>query len=278
MQILIAFQDLPHLENALQVENVLQFAAQFKYGIDKPPTILVNRKSGADSIPPEVDTILTEACARAPLPSFHLKICTGNPVKNILHETKFGGHDLVILSDQPNQRLKRYFRTTRTGRIAERAHCPVIVVKDQTHPIQNILMCDSGSPESPLLSSFTTQIVDMLSGEQDITILHVMSQISAGPGVRGEDLRANADELIETNTPEGDLLEQGLHSLDKSGMDPVPKVRHGLVVDEILAETRSGDYDLTIIGAHNQKWQQFLLDNLSQQIVEEIDRPVLIVK
>ena len=129
-----------------------------------------------------------------------------------------------------------------------------------------------------MLGLFITRVVDILPGEQDVTILHVMSQISAGPGVRGEQLRANADELIVTQTPEGELLERDLSSLEKSGSHPLPKVRHGLVVEEILAEARSGDYDLIIIGAHRQKWQQFLLDDLSRQIIEQADRPVLIVK
>jgi nucleotide-binding universal stress UspA family protein len=77
---------------------------------------------------------------------------------------------------------------------------------------------------------------------------------------------------------EGDLLERDIHSLEKSGLHSVPKVRHGLVVDEILAEARSGDYDLIVIGAQRQKWQRFLLADLSHQIIEQVDRPVLVVK
>ena len=278
MNILIAIQDLTNVENVQQIENVLQFAAQFTYGVDEPPTILVNIESGGDCIPPHVDKILAEACIRAPLPAFHPKIRTGDTIKNILHDAEFGNYDLVFVHDQPNHRLDRFFRATRAVRIAKRALCPVIVVKGKVGPIQQILMCDSGSPESPMLGLFITRVVDILPGEQDVTILHVMSQISAGPGVRGEQLRANADELIVTQTPEGELLERDLSSLEKSGSHPLPKVRHGLVVEEILAEARSGDYDLIIIGAHRQKWQQFLLDDLSRQIIEQADRPVLIVK
>ena len=48
----------------------------------------------------------------------------------------------------------------------------------------------------------------------------------------------------------------------------MPVVRHGLVVDEILAEALFGDYDLVVIGAHRKKWQQFLLDNLARLIID----------
>jgi nucleotide-binding universal stress UspA family protein len=45
-----------------------------------------------------------------------------------------------------------------------------------------------------------------------------------------------------------------------------------------MAETRSGDYDLIVIGIQRQKWQHFLLDDLTHQIIEQVDRPVLILK
>jgi len=272
MRILIAIQDLAN------IYPILQFTAQFNSRAAESITILVNIESGLNCNQNQINSILEEARIRVSLPVFQALIRVGNPVKNILHEVEIGHYDLVVVNDQPNHRISGLFRVAKVVRITQRIHCPVIVVKGKTHPIQNILMCDSGSPESPFLSSFTARVIDVLPGKQDVTILHVMSQISAGPGVRGEQLRANAGELIETHTPEGDLLERDLHSFDKSGLDPVPKVRHGLVVDEILAEAQSGDYDLIIIGAHRQKWHQFLLEDLSRQIIERADRPVLIVK
>jgi nucleotide-binding universal stress UspA family protein len=51
------------------------------------------------------------------------------------------------------------------------------------------------------------------------------------------------------------------------------------VVDEILDEARSGNYDLVAIGAHQREgWTSFLLDNLARQITTQIDRPVLLVR
>jgi nucleotide-binding universal stress UspA family protein len=50
-------------------------------------------------------------------------------------------------------------------------------------------------------------------------------------------------------------------------------------VDEILAEARSGDYDLVVIGAHRGAgWERLLLDDLAHQIIEQMDRPVLVVR
>jgi nucleotide-binding universal stress UspA family protein len=164
-------------------------------------------------------------------------------------------------------------------RVIEQAPCPVLVAKGRLGTIRRILLCDSGVECPSLLSRFTTQLADLLDGEEQVTVLHVMSQISAGPGVAGKQLRASAAELIDERTPEGELLVQDLRVLERPGVHLHPEVRHGLVVDEILAEARAGDYDLVVIGAHRGRaWQRLLLADLAQEIVHHLDRPVLVVR
>jgi nucleotide-binding universal stress UspA family protein len=56
-------------------------------------------------------------------------------------------------------------------------------------------------------------------------------------------------------------------------------VRHGLVVEEILAEAQCGDYDLVVIGAHRgEGWRRILLDDLAHEIINYVDRPILVVR
>jgi nucleotide-binding universal stress UspA family protein len=106
-----------------------------------------------------------------------------------------------------------------------------------------------------------------------------MSQICAGPGVRDKQLLAEAEELMEEHAPEGELLEQDMKRLELPGVHARPKVRHGLVVDEILAEAQAGDYDLVVIGAHQgESWQRILLDDIAHKILMQMDRPVLVVR
>jgi nucleotide-binding universal stress UspA family protein len=103
--------------------------------------------------------------------------------------------------------------------------------------------------------------------------------MSAGPGVRGQQLRAGVAELITEHTPEGKLLEADMEILEQPGITPRRIVRRGLVVDEILAEAKAGDYDLVVIGAHRDEgWQRFLLDDLARKIVVRPDRPVLVLR
>jgi nucleotide-binding universal stress UspA family protein len=83
---------------------------------------------------------------------------------------------------------------------------------------------------------------------------------------------------MEKHTPEGSLLEDDLARLGKLNVRLEAKVRHGLVVKEILAEAKSGGYDLVVIGAHQGKgWERFLLDDLAHEIISYGDRPLLVI-
>jgi nucleotide-binding universal stress UspA family protein len=130
-----------------------------------------------------------------------------------------------------------------------------------------------------LLNIVLDLLPSLLKQVDELTVLHVMSQIAAGPGVPGWELRAEAGELIQKHTPEGAWLQEGLARLEQLNVRPEAKVRHGLIVREILAEARSGDYDLVVIGAHPAKgWQRYLLDDLAREIIAQVDRPVLVIK
>ena len=92
-------------------------------------------------------------------------------------------------------------------------------------------------------------------------------------------LQSSADKLIEECTLEGELLQRDLEALEQTRIISIPKVRHGLVVDEILDEVHSGDHDLVVIGSYpSDGWGRFLLDDLAQKIVTQMACPVLIVR
>lgn len=296
MRILIATDGSPHAEKALHV------AAGIVDPAEELPTVLtvIGQREDASTrierIQVRVSEILGDPAAR-------IRVRVGHPGENIVNEATTGDYDLVIVGRQPQRSLwKHLFQSSTTMHVVEKSPCPVIVAQGKISPIRRILLCDSGTGNTPdgpgtrpgnqfpdqdertwvspsRLGRFTAQLAAQIKGKEEVTVLHVMSQISAGPGVRGTQLRAGADELIEERSPEGDLLVRDVQTLEQPGIHPNAKVRHGLVVDEILSEARSGDYDLVVIGAHrNRGWQRVLLDDLARRILARLDRPVLVVK
>lgn len=274
MRILIATGGSAHSEIALR------FGAYVAASVGATPTLVMVIRQASDR--PRAEAIL----ARAPqllqptIPSAHTRIRLGHPAEEIIREAEEGSYNLVIIGERQRQDpVTHFLLSSTTERVVEHAPCPVVIAKGKIGPLLRILLCDSGADSLTLLSRFTAQLVELLTAETEVTVLHVMSQISAGPGVIGQQLRADAEELIEKHAPEGDLLEQDIQFLQQHNLHSRPKVRHGLVVDEILAEARSGDYGLVVIGAHRgMGWRRILLDDLAHQIIAKMDRPVLVVR
>jgi nucleotide-binding universal stress UspA family protein len=272
VKLLIAIPCLP------RAEKVIRFADQIAAHAEKPVHLLLvmdGKQRFLISLAEEVTKLAREILGNQEI---YARLKIGEIEKEIIHAAKEGDYDLLILGDVPTRYLSKMMHGVRTAKVVKDVMCPVIVVKGMTRRIRRILLCDSGAGKSPLLSRYTAQLAKTLEGEEEVIVLHVMSQICAGPGVPDRDLLASVDELIELHTPEGEILSQDMRFLAQPGIHPIPLVRHGLVVDEILDEARRGDYDLIVIGAHQAKdWHRFLLEDFTRQILIYADRPVMVV-
>lgn len=203
-------------------------------------------------------------------------IRTGQPGGEIVREAEAGPYDLVIVGERIPAALPRLLGQTVQWVIAH-LPCPLLIARGEPRWLNRVLVCESGRDPS-LINRLIVRLSLLLEQVDELTVLHVMSQIAAGPGVPGWALRADAQELMEKHSPEGDLLEEDLARLSALNVRLKAKVRHGLVVREILDEARSGDYDLVVIGAHESTgWERYLLDDLAQKIIHDVDRSLLIV-
>lgn len=267
-------------DGTASAEEALNFSTQIAQRTGESPTILAVTQKEANRA--KVDVILARAqrLMSREVTNLETKIRIGHPAEEIIREAEEGAYNLVIVGEGQHQALITRFKLGSTAlRVVENSPCPVIIVKGKARSFHRFLLCDSGAGGTSLLSRFTSQFDEILEGQEEITVLHVMSQMSAGPGVKGEHLRANAEALIEVYAPEGDLLKQDIQVLRKSGIQSTPKVRHGLVLDEILDESQKGNYDLVIIGAHQgEGWQRLLLEDQARKIMSQLDRPVMVVK
>ena len=274
MRLLIAIGTTPHWE------ATLIFGGYIAQRLDPQPTILTVIEQQSDR--PAANAFLAQAAETlAPFSqTVHRLVRVGQPVEEIIREAKDGGYGLVVLGERKRRGLISRFQSRSTAvQVVGNAPCSALIVKGTIRPLRKLLLCEGGDKSNSLVRRLVDQLSGLVAGKEEITVLHVMSQIGAGPGVRGKQLRASAQELIEEHSPEGQVLESDMQVLTERCTHCRPKVRHGLVVDEILAEARSGDYDLVVIGAHpGEGWQRFLLSDLASQIIIRIDRPILIMQ
>jgi len=207
------------------------------------------------------------------------KVVVGPRVASIVREADSGQYDMLVIGQRPGHGLLTRILGPLTLQVVEQVHLPVFITNAPFTSLRHLLLCDSGGSQVPLLDRLFAQLPQLVEAAHHMTVLHVMSQISAAPGINGQDLRATAEELMAHHAREGELLEQDLQKLAQMHVQPQPLVRHGLVVDEIVDEAKQGAYDLVIIGAHEQgKWPRFLLDDLAGQIIQQIERSVLVIR
>ena len=197
--------------------------------------------------------------------------------QQLLRQADASDYDLIVIGSRGRRGLKRLLAGSRASTILGGATTSVLVVKgDERNGINEILTCSAAGPASADTVRFAAQMAHAL--EASVTLLHVMSQVALEEGAEEADLIAEADELMERDAREGIHLERMLEILRNEGVDAKAVVRHGLVVDEILAEAQDSRFDMLIIGAHTAPDIAGLLSSdLSQQIMLAANRPILIV-
>ena len=60
----------------------------------------------------------------------------------------------------------------------------------------------------------------------------------------------------------------------------IVRIRHGIVIDQILAEVQGTDYDLVVVGSWpvRDPWRNYVIGNVTRDIINRTDRPVLVIR
>jgi nucleotide-binding universal stress UspA family protein len=208
---------------------------------------------------------------------YETKIRRGHAAEQILDEAEIWQADLIVIGQLGRRGLTRFIMGGTATRVMQYARCAVLLVKGQRPALRKILVCTAGG--EPGLRD--VEVAGQLAAQTQatVTVLHVMSQVALTEKAYLPELEAPAADLIARHTREGVHLEAALNTLKSMGVSCAAKVRHGLVVDEIAAETTDGNYDLLIIGAHVARGlSRWLLDDVTAHVLEETPVPVLVVR
>ena len=210
----------------------------------------------------------------------------GKPIEQILSEVEAHAYDLVVLGIHLRWRLTQLRPKYIARHLARRIKVPVLIVFPAWDRLQRVLACTGAEPEDLRIVRAAGRMAAAAGGE--VTVLHVMSQLPISADAQTEDLTRTAEELMERGTREGEHLCQALDILDRAGIPSdrrQVKVRHGLVVDEIIEESEEGHYDLVVVGApyvsSKRAWdelRELIQENVAERVLMGAARPVLVVK
>lgn len=291
MRMLLCTGGSPHGQAALR------YGAVLARGSAEPATLLGVAEHPEDQA--RVERALREGeawLAGAPAP--YSKMRVGQAAEQILEEIASGAYDLVVVGTRGRHGITRFLLGSTAERVARQAEVPVLLVQGDYDAIERIVVCTAGG-EPGLAATELAGRVARLAGAH-VTVLHVMSQL---PGsvvpphtspfqvmpqtpaphelseTEARDLDATAEQLMSSDTWEGKHLREALAILADLEVPAEARVRHGLVLDEIVDELREGDYALVVVGSRPVSgWMRFLLSDVSQQIIGCTDRPVLVAR
>jgi nucleotide-binding universal stress UspA family protein len=198
--------------------------------------------------------------------------------REVLDQAETTHYDLIVVGSRGRRGITRLIAGSRARSILKGTATSVLVVKGrEREEIDDFLLCSAAGPASEDTVRFAAHLARAL--DASVTLLHVMSQVALEEHARVADLEAKAEELMETDAREGVHLENMMEILLQEGVEAKVLVRHGLIVDEIIAESKQGHFDMLVIGAHTAPGIEGLLSSdLAQLIMLSTNRPVLIVR
>ncbi len=246
--------------------------------------------NGAETVPAAV------AQAQAWLPGpVEVRLRPERRAQALLAESAGGGYDLIVVGSRGRRGWARLAFGSVAARLARYAETPVLIVKGPPRAdVTRILACTGGDVRGERAARWGGRTAGWAAqgGATGVTltVLHVMSQMAVSAEAPLDQLIETAEQAMARETREGRHLarEVEVARAHAAGAEVRvhPKLRHGLVLDEITAEAREGDYDLVVIGGHTApdtstgtgRLRAYLLEDVAEAVVLGLERPVLVVK
>jgi len=260
-----------------QAENAVRFGALIAAACEAEPAILGIVERASDQEP------LLQALRREQdiLRDYHLnaELITkaGHPVQEIVKRTREESYDLVVIGAVCKGVRGPLWMSARAYRIIESVQPPVLVVIGERSVLRRILICTSGGSQADKAVAFACEIARM--GSAVVDLIHVMAE----PPAMYADLigvEEDASRLLASNSQLGRTLRHQKDLLEQAGVFGEFRLRHGLVVPEILRELQRTDYDLVVAGSSPSEdmLRQYVIGDVTHEIVDRAELPVLVVR
>ncbi len=253
-------------------DQLLEYAAPLAQHVASSLTLVTGDGNGSD-------LLLREAQQRL-APANNLTVTSlslpGDASHAILSAAEQQPFDLVVFG-RLRPRLTHLLPRSRSKVIAQRLHPSALRIQGKVNPIRHILVASGGDYHTYADVRVAAQIAQPLQAM--ITIMHIVSQQSlVFEGFRPRQI--DIGEFLAGSSAEASTLRTAAASLRERGISVNLRGRSGPVLDQLLDELRSGNYDMLVIGAHSvaRPLDRMLLEDIADELLDMSPIPVLVVK
>ncbi|MEY2494237.1 MAG: hypothetical protein QOJ45_729 [Verrucomicrobiota bacterium] len=206
-----------------------------------------------------------------------LVLRTGEPIREILHQTTETTYDLTIIGARRKGTTGLYWRAEKTYEVIKAIPSPVMLATGACETLKSFLVCTGGKKYIDAAVELTGKVAAAVGAS--VTLLHVMAEPPAiyADLVRREE---DVDALLESGSELGRNLRAQKESIERLGVPTEVRVRHGMVLSQIFAEAGARKHDLIVTGSSPTRGPlgHYIMGDLTRSIVNRANVPVLVAR
>jgi nucleotide-binding universal stress UspA family protein len=271
MKILICSDGMPSAETAIHL------GGSFAGPLNARTTLLGIAENSRDEHPLREALQKQAQSLRERGVSLDTIVQSGEPVRQIVGETSKNSYDLVVIGARWTGATGNYWRSQKTYEVIKSIKPPVLVAIGECKHLKRFLVCTGGKEFIEHAVEFTGKLAAAV--DASVTLLHVMAEPPAmyADLVR---LEENVDQLLESKSELGTNLRRQKRELERLGVQAEVRLRHGIVIDQVFEEVRTGDYDLIVTGTSQARGllRHYIMGDLTRSILNRATCPVLVAR
>ena len=204
-------------------------------------------------------------------------VCGENLQSVILYGSAATGDYITVIGPLGRPQIRRWLAGRSIQHLIEQVKGPIFYVPETRLPLQSALICLGGLGYEVTTEHLAVRVASLAQAR--VTLLHVIQPMDLDyPSAR--DIHKGSGHLADTDTLPGRALRQGLEMAQAAGLNVTMKVREGIIVEEILAEIKAGNYDLVCMGSpfSTHALRQMYAPNVAAEVADAIHSPILIAR
>ena len=240
-------------------------------------TLLMSTRD--EALREKADEELAQAAALLPDLDVVTRISRSKAIEGIWEEIKTGRYDLVVMRARRAIRFRQRLGAKLGRQVAVESPISVLVVKDSDQPpeLRRLLICTGGKEPGNLVIEKGAALAQAAGAS--VTVLHVTNPVpSMYTGM--DEIEETMSELLRSDTLIARHLHKAAAYLAERDIEASLEIRQGDVTEEILAEARTGGYDLVLIGVARgeNRLVDWFMGDVTRSLVNHASCAVLVVR
>src|SRR2546423_1771820 len=202
---------------------------------------------------------------------------TGEPIREILEQTKAKRYDMTIIGARRKTSSGPYWRSGKTYEVIKAIPTPVLLATGVCETLKSFIVCTGGKKYIDAAVELTGKLAAALGAS--VTLLHVMAE---PPAIYADlmQLEEDVERLLRSGSELGRNLLAQKQSLEKLGVLVEVRIRHGFVSDQIFADVSERGHDLIVTGSSPTRGPlgHYIMGDLTREIVNRANVPVLVAR